>query len=259
MAKYMKRFPKKLRPTVKAEINEDSTQNHLLNALPEREFQKIKPLLELVDLEMDQVLWEMDEKRDYIYFPTTAMICLLYDSDEGVSIEVGMTGRQGMVGIVTFIGDSRMAKRAVVQHEGQAYRMKAKDVEDQFEHCPDFHDICLCYTQTLIAQISQSVICNRLHSIEQQLCKYLLFNHDNLQTETFAMTHEQISNVLGVRRESISVAAAQLRDNELITYSRGKITMLDRKSLMAAACECYEVVKNQYDRILSKYIKQHGS
>jgi len=213
----------------------------------------------LVDLGQDEVLWEMDEKREYIYFPTTAMICLLYDSEEGVSIEVGMTGRQGMVGIVTFIGDSRMAKRAVVQREGQAYRMKAVDVEDEFERCPDFHDVCLCYTQTLIAQISQSAICNRLHSVEQQICKYLLVTYDNLQTETFDMTHEQISNVLGVRRESVSVAAGQLRDNGLIKYTRGKLTMLDRKGLMGSACECYEVVKDQYDRILSKYIKTHGS
>ena len=200
----------------------------------------------------------MEEKREYVYFPTTAMICLLYESDEGVSIEVGMAGRQGMVGIVTFIGDSRMAKRAVVQREGQAYRMKATDVEKAFSEVGDFQEICMCYTQTLIAQISQSAICNRLHSVDQQLCRYLLVNYDNLQTKTFLMTHDQISNVLGVRRESVSVAAASLREGGLIDYSRGKITILDRKGLLAAACECYEVVKDQYDRILSKYISLHS-
>ncbi len=238
---------------------DNALENQLLAALPAKEFKKIEPLLKLVDLELNDVLWEMDEKREFVYFPTTAMICLLYESEEGVSIEVGMTGRQGMVGVVTFIGDSRMAKRAVVQREGQAYRMKASDVEKQFADCPDFHDICLAYTQTLIAQISQSAICNRLHSVEQQICKYLLVNQDNLQTKTFSMTHEQISNVLGVRRESVSVSAAQLKDIGAIDYARGQLTILDRRLLKTSACECYAVVKEQYDRILSKYIKQHDS
>ena len=239
--------------------SEETIQNQLLAALPESEFKKIQPLLKLVDLEMNEVLWEMEEKRKYVYFPTTAMICLLYETEEGQSIQVGMTGRQGMVGVVTFIGDSRMAKRAVVQREGQAYRMNAKDVEETLSECGDFQDICMCYTQTLIAQISQTAICYRLHSVEQQLCRYLLINYDNLQTMTFSMTHEQISSVLGVRRESVSLAASELRYKGLIKYSRGIITMLDRKGLLAAACECYEVVKDQYDRILSKYITKHGS
>lgn len=238
---------------------DEALQNKLLAALPGVEFKKIRPLLEEVDLELDEVLWEMDEKRKFVYFPTTAMICLLYDSDEGVSIEVGMTGSYGMVGVVTFIGDARMAKRAVVQHEGKAFRMRAEDVEKEFVECPDFQDICMCYTQTLIAQISQNVICNRLHSIEQQLCRYLLVNQDNLQTDSFAMTQEQISNVLGVRRESISIAATELKDRGVIDYSRGQIEILDRKGLLKAVCECYDVVREQYDRILSKYIKIHGA
>ncbi len=238
---------------------DNALQNTLLDALPERELKKIHPLLKLVDLELGEVLWEMEEKREYVYFPTTAMICLLYDSEDGTSIEVGMTGRHGMLGIVTFIGDSKMAKRAVVQHKGQAYRIKAKDVESAFAECGDFQDICMSYTQTLIAQISQSAICNRLHSVEQQMIRYLLINQDNLQTDEFLMTHAQISNVLGVRRETVSAAASQLKDNGLIKYSRGKMTLLDRKGLLAAACECYEEVTSQYDRILSKYIKKHGS
>ena len=237
---------------------EKAIQNQLLSALPQREFDKIRSLFELVDLELNDVLWEMEEERKFVYFPTTAMICLMYETEEGLSIEVGMAGRKGMVGVVTFIGDSRMAKRAVVHHAGQAYRMKAKDVEKAFELCPDFQDICISFTQTLIAQISQSAICNRLHSIDQQFCRHLLINYENLQTRTFSMTHEQISNMLGVRRESISVAAAQLRDAGLIKSSRGKITVVDLKGLLAAACECYAVVKEQYDRILSKYISKHG-
>ena len=243
----------------KKQKKEKTLENSLLAALPEAEFKKIQPLLKEVDLEQDEVLWEMDEKRKFVYFPTTAMICLLYDSDEGVSIEVGMTGRQGMVGVVTFIGDSRMAKRAVVQRAGKAFKMKAEEVEEEFLTCPAFQEICMCYTQTLIAQISQNVICNRLHSVEQQLCRYLLVNYDNLQTKTFSMTHEQISNVFGVRRESVSLAAAGLKDRGLIEYSRGTLTILDRPGLLKAACECYEVVREQYDRILNQYAKMHGA
>ncbi|MEO6049887.1 MAG: Crp/Fnr family transcriptional regulator [Pyrinomonadaceae bacterium] len=242
----------------KSKKAKETIQNQLLAALPQSEFDNINPKLKLVDLELNEVLWEMEEKREYVYFPTTAMICLLYESEEGVSIEVGMTGRHGMLGVVTFIGDSRMAKRAVVQREGQAYRIKATDVEKAFLECKDFQEICMRYTQTLIAQISQSAICNRLHSVDQQLCRYLLVNYDNIRTKTFSMTHEQISNVLGVRRESVSVAAARLRESGIIAYSRGKITLLDFKGLLSSACECYEVVKDQYDRILSKYISVHS-
>jgi len=234
-------------------------QNLLLAALPKNVFDKIEPSLKLVDLKLDEVLWEMDEKRRHIYFPTTAMICLLYETEDGESIEVGMTGRQGLVGVVTFIGDARMAKRAVVMNPGQAYVMKAKDVEKYFEEISDFQEICMLYTQTLLAQISQNVICNRLHSIEQQLCRFLLIISDNLQTTTIHMTHDRISNVLGVRRESVSTAAAQLQDEGLIKYAHGKIELLDRKGLLAVACECYEVVRDQYERILEKYISQHDS
>ena len=243
----------------KVEKASSKIQNLLLAALPKSVFDTIEPSLKLVDLKLDEVLWEMDEQRKHIYFPTSAMICLLYETEDGESIEVGMTGRLGMVGIVTFIGDARMAKRAVVMNPGQAYVMKAKDVEKFFEEIPDFQGICMLYTQTLLAQISQNVICNRLHSIEQQLCRLLLIINDNLQTTTIHMTHGRISNILGVRRESISAAAAQLQDQGLIKYARGKIELLDRKGLLAVACECYEVVKNQYKRILGKYISQHDS
>jgi len=236
---------------------EPEIANSLLAALPRKEFKRIGQSLELVDLEMDEVLWEMDEEREFVYFPTTAMICLFYETEDGTSIEVGMAGRQGMIGVVTFIGDARMAKRAVVQRAGQAYRMKAKDVERHFRSSPDFQDICMCYTQTLIAQISQSAICNRLHSVEQQICRYLLVSYDNLRTKSFKMTHEQVSRVLGVRRETVSLCAAQLQERGLIEYSRGNVTIVDRKGMMATTCECYEAVREQYKRILGKYISQH--
>ena len=231
----------------------------MLSALPEAEFDSIYPALELVDLEVGDILWESEEVREHVYFPTTALICLLYESDEGVSVEVGIAGRQGLLGVATFMGEARMAKRAVVQSAGQAYRMRAKDVKEEFSECGDFQDICMAYTQTLIAQISQTAICNQLHSVEQRFCRYLLINHDHLQSNTVLMTHDQISNVLGVRRESVSMAAAAIRDGGLIEYSRGKITLIDRKGLEKTVCECYGVVKEQYERILTKYIKNHAA
>lgn len=231
--------------------------NELLDALPVDQFNKIQPLLTLVDLEIDDTLWEMDEIREYVYFPTTVMVCFLYETHEGTSIEVGMTGRQGMVGVVTFIGDARMAKRAVVQSSGQAYRMNAEDVQKCFEEIPEFRDICMRYTQTLIAQISQSAICNRLHSVEQQIARYLLVNRDNLRVSSFKMTHARIADVLGVRRETVSLAARQLQDRGIIAYDRGNLDLLDHNALLKASCECYEVVKTQYDRILDEYLLQH--
>lgn len=234
-------------------------QNQLLAALPQNEFDAIKPSLRLVDLEMDQVLWEMDERRKHIYFPTTVMICMLYDTEDGNSIEVGMTGRQGMVGIVTFVGDARMAKRAVVMNPGQAYVMEAKYAEKFFEELPCFQEICLCYTQTLIVQLSQSIICNRLHSIEQQLCRYLLIYNDTLRSTVFNLTQARISQVLGVRRESVSLAATQLQEKGLIRRTRGKIELLDRKGLLTTTCECYGVVREQNERILGKYFAQYDA
>ena len=237
----------------------DEITNELLASLPADKLKKISKDLNLVDLEIDQVLWEMDEVREFVYFPTTAMICLLYETERGVSIEAGMTGRQGMVGVVAFIGDGRMAKRAVVQTAGQAYCIKADDVEKYFSEIPEFREICMCYTQTLIAQISQSAICNRLHPVEQQIARYLLVCYDNLGVKTFNMTHARISDVLGVRRESISLAARNLKGRGLIKYGSGKLEILDLKGLRSAVCECYDVVRSQYNRILKEYRSHHKS
>jgi CRP-like cAMP-binding protein len=243
--------------TVTKNIERSEMQNKLLAALPHAEFDKIAGSLKYVELEKGEVLWEMDEPRKSLYFPTTAMICLLYETEDGASIQVGMTGRRGMVGIVTFMGDAIMAKRAVVQIAGGAYLMRANDVERHFAESVPFNDICLSYTQALIAQISQSVVCNQLHSIEQQLIRYLLVNSDNRRSNRFDLTHASIAEVLGVRRESVSVAARQLKDRGLIDYGRGKIEILDRKSLVATGCECFQVERDQYKRILSKYIAEH--
>jgi len=238
-------------------IERSEIKNKLLEALPQAEFDKIAPSLECVDLEKGEVLWEMEEKRRSLYFPTNAMICLLYETEDGASIQVGMTGRRGMVGIVTFMGDAIMAKRAVVQIAGGAYMMKAKDVERHFAASEPFKDICLSYTQALIAQISQSAVCNQLHSIEQQLIRYLLVNADNRRSNKFEITHAAIAEALGVRRESVSVAARQLKDRGLIDYGRGKIELCDRKGLVATGCECFQVERDQYKRILSRYIDEH--
>jgi len=243
----------------KTKIIEDPIQNQLLAALPKSEFEKIRPFLEPVILKRGEVLWEADEKNRYIYFPNTAVICLLYETEDGRSIEVGIIGRQGLVGIATYMGDALVSNRVVVQRGGGAYRMKGTDVMKEFSECGDFQDILMCYAQSLITQISQTAICNRLHSVEQQLCRWLLINHEHQQTKTFLMTHDQISNLLGVRRESISMAAERLKDRHLIEYSRGNITLLDRKGIAASACECYGVVMEQYDRMLSKFVSIHGS
>jgi CRP-like cAMP-binding protein len=241
-----------------SETANNARLNQLLAALPDREFEKILPALESVTLKLGEVLWEAEEQNQYIYFPTTAMICLLYETESGQSIEVGMIGRQGLVGIATFMGEASLSNRVVVQRAGVAFRMRGADVMEEFSESGDFKDILMCYTQSLITQISQTAICNRLHTVEQQLCRWLLMNYDHQQTTTFIMTHDQISRLLGVRRESVSLAASHLHERGLIECTRGKITMLDRDGILAVACECYEVVKTQYDRMLSKYITIHG-
>lgn len=243
----------------KTETIEDARQNQLLAALPANEFEHIRPALEHVTLTSGEVLWEAEEQNEYIYFPTTAMISLLYETESGQSIEVGVIGRQGLVGIATFMGEAELSNRVVVQRAGSAYRMKGVDVMSGFSESGDFQDILMCFTQSLITQISQTAICNRMHSVDQQLSRWLLMNHDHQQTRTFLMTHDQISNLLGVRRESVSLAVAHLQDSGYIKCTRGKITLVDRDAIEAIACECYKVVKRQYDRMLSKYVSAHGA
>src|SRR5258708_14740732 len=218
-------------------------QNELLAVLPKKELVKILPSLEPVTLESEQVLWEAGEKSKYIYFPITAMICLLYETEDGSSAEVGMIGRNGVAGVATLVGEVDELARAVVERKGIAYRMNAEKVRGEFAECRGFQDLLLYYTQSLINQLSLTAVCNRMHSIEQQLCRWLLINHDNQQNKTFKVTQEQIANVLGVRRESISLAASRLQDSDLIFCTRGKIVLIDRKGIEAAACTCYYTAK----------------
>jgi CRP-like cAMP-binding protein len=241
----------------KTKPQEAALKNRLLDALPAGEFKKIRPSLELVDLAAGDVLWEAEEKRQHIYFPTTALICLLYDSDEGVSVEAGIAGCHGLVGVSTFMSGAGLTTRAMAVIGGEALRMKASDVKSEFSECGDFQEICMYYTEAFIAQISQTAICNRLHSVDQQICRFLLYLHDHKRSKNFAMTHDQIAQVLGVRRETVSLGAGQLQNSGLIEYSRGKIKMLDRKGIENTACECYRVETDHYKRVLGKYISKH--
>jgi CRP-like cAMP-binding protein len=237
---------------------EEARRNHLLAALPKAEFDSIKQLLESVSLPLGEVLYESGDKLTHVYFPTTAIISLLYIMESGATAEIGIAGNNGLVGVALFMGGDTTTNRAVVQSAGDAVRMKAKDLQTAFARGGLFQRILLLYTQSLMTQISQTAVCNRLHTVEQQLCRWLLINHDQLQTQKLTMTQDLIANMLGVRREGVSVAAANLQKEGLITYSRGVITMLDRQGLEDAVCECYQVVTDEYDRLLGKYIRKNS-
>lgn len=241
------------------EHTDDALMNHLLAALPSDEFSRLKPNLEPISLTLGKVIYESGEQLEYIYFPTTAIISLLYIMENGSTAEIGMAGNDGLVGIALYMGGSTTPSRAVVQSAGNAFRLKSKALQSEFGLGGVFQNILLRYTQSLMTQISQTAVCNRLHVVEQQLCRWLLINHDLLQTNKLIMTHDLIANMLGVRREGVSIAAGNLQKKGLIKYVRGTITMLDRKGLETAACECYRVVKDEYDRLLGKYISQNLS
>jgi CRP-like cAMP-binding protein len=229
-------------------------KNHLLAALPNDEFERIEPNLEPVSMPLGKVLYESGDKMTHIYFPTTAIISLLYIMENGATAEIGIAGNNGLVGIALFMGGETTSSRAVVQSAGDSVRMKAKDLQTAFALGGVFQNILLRYTQSFMTQISQTAVCNRLHTVEQQLCRWLLINHDQLESNKLVMTHDLIANMLGVRREGVSIAAGHLQQKGLIKYVRGTITMLDRVKLEAAVCECYQVVMDEYDRLLGEYI-----
>jgi CRP-like cAMP-binding protein len=236
---------------------DDALMNHLLAALPAVEFARLKPHLEFVSLTLGEVIYESGEQLEYIFFPTTAIISLLYIMENGSTAEIGMAGNDGLVGIALFMGGSTTPSRAVVQSAGNAYKLRAKALRFEFDLSGEFQNILLRYTQFLMTQISQTAVCNRLHTVEQQLCRWLLVNHDLLQSNKLIMTHDLIANMLGVRREGVSIAAGNLQKKKLIKYVRGTITMLDREGLEKNACECYQVVSEEYDRLMGKYISKN--
>jgi CRP-like cAMP-binding protein len=233
--------PKPLEPAV----------NLLLNMLPYEEYEHLRPHLEPVSFALGEVVYESGGQMDHIYFPTTAIISLLYMMENGSSAEMGVAGNEGLVGIALFMGGNTVPNRAIVQSAGGALRMKAHLMRDEFALGGMFQRLLLCYTQALMTQMSQTAVCNRLHTVEQQLCRWLLLSRDRLQTDELIMTQELIANMLGVRREGVTHAAQRLQETGLIKYVRGHIEILDRAGLEATVCECYRVVKSEYDRLLS--------
>jgi CRP-like cAMP-binding protein len=225
-------------------------KNHLLAALPEEELQRWLPLLEAVDLPLGHVLYESGSTLSHVYFPTTAIISLLYVMESGAAAEIAVVGNEGIVGISLFMGGESTTSRAVVQSAGVGVRLKGQLLKDEFNRAGPVLHLLLRYTQALITQMAQTAVCNRHHSLDQQLCRWLLLSLDRLESNQLVMTQELIANMLGVRREGVTEGALKLQHAELIQYSRGRITVLDRAGLEKRSCECYGVVKKEYDRLL---------
>jgi len=233
-----------------AEDRDVPIENRLLALLPPDDYERLRPNLHAVSFSLGEVVYEFGGQLDYVFFPTTSIISLLYTMENGSSAEMGLTGNDGVVGIALFMGGGTMPNRAVVQSAGGALRMKAKILQDEFALGGKFQHLLLRYTQALITQISQTAVCNRLHSVEQQLSRWLLLSHDRLNTDELIMTQELIADMLGVRREGVTVAAGRLQDYGAISYVRGRIQILDRQKLEEAVCECYRVVKDEFERLL---------
>jgi CRP-like cAMP-binding protein len=227
----------------------DPKVNHLLHALPKAEWERWAPHLEQVGMPLGHVLYEAGATMSHVYFPTTAIVSLLYVMEDGASAEIAVVGNEGLVGISLFMGGGSTPSRAVVQSAGVGFRMSAGVLEDEFNRAPVVH-LLLRYTQALITQMSQTAVCNRHHSLDQQLCRWLLLSLDRLRGKELDMTQELIANMLGVRREGVTEGAMKLQKDGLIRYSRGHITVLDRPGLEKRSCECYAVVKKEYDRLL---------
>jgi CRP-like cAMP-binding protein len=225
-------------------------QNHLLDALPVGDYARLAPYLEIVSMPLGEVLYEPGARLRHVYFPTTSIVSLLYVMEDGASAEIAVVGNEGMLGISLFMGGETTPSHAVVQSAGQAMRLKAHLLKEEFARFGPMMHLLLRYTQGLITQMAQTAVCNRHHSVDQQLCRWLLLSLDRLSTNELSMTQELIANMLGVRREGVTEAAGKLQDAGLIRYHRGRITVLDRPGLEARSCECYQVVKTEFDRLL---------
>jgi CRP-like cAMP-binding protein len=225
-------------------------QNHLLAALPASDYERLVPHLELIPLKLGEVLYEPGVQLRYVYFPTTSIVSLLYVMEDGASAEIAIVGNEGILGISLFMGGETTPSRAVVQSAGYGYRLKAQLLKDEFQRFGPMLHLLLRYTQALITQMAQTAVCNRHHSVDQQLCRWLLLSLDRLESNELSMTQELIANMLGVRREGVTEAAGKLQDAGLISYRRGRITVLDRPGLEERSCECYQVVKKELDRLL---------
>ena len=230
-------------------------QNHLLDALPAADYDRIAPHLELIELGLGDVLHESGAQMRHVYFPTTCIVSLLYVMEDGASAEIAIVGNEGILGISLFMGGDTTPSRAVVQSAGHSYRLKADLLKSEFGRFGATMHLLLRYTQALITQMAQTAVCNRHHSVDQQLCRWLLLSLDRLAANELSMTQELIANMLGVRREGVTEAAGKLQDAGLIRYRRGTITVLDREGLEARACECYQVVRTEFDRLLPYDVK----
>jgi len=224
--------------------------NRLLAALPAEEWARWQPLLEPFDLPLGMVLYESGVAMAHVYFPTTAIVSLLYVMEDGASAEISVVGREGLVGVSLFMGGNSTPSRAVVQSAGRGFRMRADDLYREFQANASVMHLLLRYTQALLTQMAQTAVCNRHHALEQQLCRWLLLSLDALDGEELLMTQELIANMLGVRRGGVTEAALKLQQAGVIRYTRGHIRVLDRPALERMTCECYAVVKREYDRLL---------
>ena len=236
-------------------VVDNPKRNHLLAALPDAEWQRWRPQLEAVDMPLGLVIYESGSTLSHVYFPTSCIVSLLCVMQNGASAEIAVAGNEGLVGISLFMGGESTPSRAVVQSAGLGYRLPAKTIKEEFTRAPVLH-LLLRYTQALITQMSQTAVCNRHHSLDQQLCRWLLLSLDRLDGDELVMTQELIANMLGVRREGVTEAALHLQEAGLIRYARGRISVLDRPALVARSCECYSVVKKEYDRLLPRLSAQ---
>ncbi len=231
-------------------VPSDSRKNHLLDALPATVWERWRPHLETVPLRLGQVLYESGTTLTHVYFPTTSIVSLLYLTENGESAEIAVVGNEGIVGIALFMGGESTTSRAVVQSGGNAIRLKAQSLKDEFNLSGPVLHLLLRYTQALITQMAQTAVCNRHHTLDQQLCRWLLLSLDRLRGEDLVMTQELIADMLGVRREGVTESALKLQRAGLIRYARGHISVLDRAGLESRTCECYAVVKREYARLL---------
>jgi CRP-like cAMP-binding protein len=225
--------------------------NHILDALPAEERDRLFPYLSFVSMPLGKVLYESGETLKHIYFPTDSIVSLLYVMKDGASAEIAVVGNEGAIGVALFLGGETTPSRAIVQSAGSAYRLEGKRLKLEFNRHGQMLHVLLRYTQSLITQMAQTAVCNRHHSVNQQLCRWLLLSLDRLRSNELKMTQELIANMLGVRREGVTAAAGELQKAGVIRYSRGKIAVLDRAKLEQLSCECYSVVKKETDRLLN--------
>jgi CRP-like cAMP-binding protein len=226
------------------------TSNRLLGALPDEDYRRLQPHLEPLTMPLGWALYESGDRQAHVYFPTEGIVSLLYVMENGASAEIAVTGNEGLVGISLFMGGGSTPSRAIVQSAGHAYRLSADILKREFERGASLQHLLLRYTQALITQMAQTAVCNRHHTVEQQLCRWLLLSLDRLSSSEIHMTQELIANMLGVRREGVTEAAGRLQESGLIRYQRGQIVVLDRPGLEQRVCECYAVVKRECDRLL---------